>query len=98
VLALSIEQALEHFGALPTIARHFQTLTDVGLGYMRVGQPATTLSGGEAQRIRLAAQIGSALEGVIYVLDEPSIGLHERDNQLLICILKKLRDLATRWW
>ena len=71
---------------------HF--LEDVGLGYLTLHRGAATLSGGEAQRIRLATQIGSALSGVLYVLDEPSIGLHQRDNQKLIDTLKHLRDLG----
>ncbi len=69
-------------------------LTDVGLGYLTLGRSAVTLSGGEAQRIRLATQIGSALMGVLYVLDEPSIGLHQRDNHKLIATLKRMRDLG----
>ncbi len=69
-------------------------LIDVGLDYLTLARPAGTLSGGEAQRIRLATQIGSGLMGVLYILDEPSIGLHQRDNSLLIGTLKKLRDLG----
>ena len=69
-------------------------LTDVGLGYLTLSRAAGSLSGGEAQRIRLATQIGSALMGVLYVLDEPSIGLHQRDNQKLISTLKRMRDLG----
>ena len=69
-------------------------LIDVGLDYLNLSRGANTLSGGEAQRIRLASQIGSGLVGVIYVLDEPSIGLHQRDNQKLISTLIKLRDLG----
>jgi excinuclease ABC subunit A len=69
-------------------------LTDVGLGYLSLNRPAATLAGGEAQRIRLATQIGSGLSGVLYVLDEPSIGLHQRDNQQLIGTLTRLRDLG----
>ncbi|HEY2240723.1 MAG TPA: excinuclease ABC subunit UvrA, partial [Streptosporangiaceae bacterium] len=69
-------------------------LTDVGLGYLALDRPAATLAGGEAQRIRLATQIGSGLSGVLYVLDEPSIGLHQRDNQQLIGTLTRLRDLG----
>ncbi|MBT3982021.1 MAG: excinuclease ABC subunit UvrA [Bacteriovoracaceae bacterium] len=69
-------------------------MMDVGLHYLNLGRSATTLSGGEAQRIRLATQIGSALSGVLYVLDEPSIGLHQRDNNKLIRTLKHLRDLG----
>ncbi len=69
-------------------------LSDVGLGYLTLSRSAVTLSGGEAQRIRLATQIGSALMGVLYVLDEPSIGLHQRDNHKLIATLKNMRDLG----
>ncbi len=69
-------------------------LIDVGLGYLTLGRAAGSLSGGEAQRIRLATQIGSALMGVLYILDEPSIGLHQRDNQKLIATLKRMRDLG----
>ncbi|MCL2802337.1 MAG: excinuclease ABC subunit UvrA [Micrococcales bacterium] len=69
-------------------------LLDVGLNYLSLSRPAATLSGGEAQRIRLATQIGSGLVGVLYVLDEPSIGLHQRDNKRLIATLKRLRDLG----
>lgn len=69
-------------------------MRDVGLGYLELGRSANTLSGGEAQRIRLATQIGSGLRGVLYVLDEPSIGLHQRDNDRLIATLKHLRDLG----
>ncbi|MBQ8200969.1 MAG: excinuclease ABC subunit UvrA [Clostridia bacterium] len=69
-------------------------LVDVGLGYLTLGRAAGSLSGGEAQRIRLATQIGSALMGVLYILDEPSIGLHQRDNQKLINTLKRMRDLG----
>ncbi len=69
-------------------------LVDVGLNYLSLSRSASTLSGGEAQRIRLATQIGSGLTGVIYILDEPSIGLHQRDNQKLIGTLKRLRDLG----
>ncbi len=69
-------------------------MNDVGLSYLELGRAANTLSGGEAQRIRLATQIGSGLQGVLYVLDEPSIGLHQRDNDRLIATLKHLRDLG----
>jgi len=70
-----------------------------GLDYLTLARAAGTLSGGEAQRIRLATQIGSGLMGVIYILDEPSIGLHQRDNDRLLRSLKKLRDLGnTCWW
>ncbi len=76
------------------VRERMQFLLDVGLDYLTLARSATTLSGGEAQRIRLASQIGSGLVGVLYVLDEPSIGLHQRDNQRLIGTLKRLRDLG----
>jgi len=76
------------------IANRLEFLVDVGLDYLSLDRPASTLSGGEAQRIRLASQIGSGLTGVLYVLDEPSIGLHQRDNARLIATLKRLRDLG----
>jgi len=74
------------------IAKNLQLLANVGLGYLTLSRGAVTLSGGEAQRIRLASQVGSTLSGVLYVLDEPSIGLHQRDNDKLITTLKELRD------
>ena len=76
------------------VCNRLQFLVDVGLEYLTIGRPAPTLSGGEAQRIRLASQVGSGLCGVLYVLDEPTIGLHPRDNRRLIGALKKLRDLG----
>ena len=76
------------------IKERLRFLLEVGVGYLSLSRPAQTLSGGEAQRIRLATQIGSSLVGVIYVLDEPSIGLHQRDNNKLIATLLKLRDLG----
>lgn len=78
---------------LKEIKSRIKFMQDVGLGYLELGRAANTLSGGEAQRIRLATQIGSGLQGVLYVLDEPSIGLHQRDNDKLIATLKHLRDL-----
>ena len=78
---------------LKEIRKRVKFMQDVGLGYLELGRAANTLSGGEAQRIRLATQIGSGLTGVLYVLDEPSIGLHQRDNDKLIATLKHLRDL-----
>ena len=78
---------------LKEIRERVKFMQDVGLGYLELGRAANTLSGGEAQRIRLATQIGSGLQGVLYVLDEPSIGLHQRDNDKLINTLKHLRDL-----
>lgn len=76
------------------IINRLEFLNDVGLGYLTLSRSAGTLSGGESQRIRLATQIGSSLTGVLYILDEPSIGLHKRDNQKLITTLKNLRDLG----
>lgn len=108
ICSLAIDSAVEFFGTITLsekeqfIARqilkeinarlHF--LNDVGLNYLNLARSASTLSGGEAQRIRLATQIGSGLMGVLYVLDEPSIGLHQRDNERLIRTLKRLRDLG----
>ena len=105
---LSIEEASEYLdhlvlgyreemiagAVLREIQARLHFLLDVGLNYLTLARSAGTLSGGEAQRIRLATQIGSGLAGVLYVLDEPSIGLHQRDNQRLITTLKKLRDLG----
>ncbi len=79
---------------LKELDKRLQFLIDVGLEYLTLSRPAGSLSGGEAQRIRLATQIGSGLTGVLYILDEPSIGLHQRDNEKLIATLKKLRDLG----
>ena len=79
---------------LKELDKRLQFLIDVGLEYLTLSRPAGTLSGGEAQRIRLATQIGSGLTGVLYILDEPSIGLHQRDNEKLIATLRKLRDLG----
>src|SRR4029453_4375024 len=76
------------------IAERLSFLDSVGIGYLSLERSATTLSGGEAQRIRLATQIGSSLVGVLYILDEPSIGLHQRDNQRLIETLERLRDIG----
>lgn len=93
-LELSKEQQQIARLALQEIISRLTFLQDVGLGYLSLGRSAGTLSGGEAQRIRLATQIGSKLTGVLYVLDEPSIGLHQRDNHKLIETLKKMRDLG----
>src|SRR3989344_7723682 len=79
---------------LKEINARLKFMVDVGLNYLNLSRSATTLSGGEAQRILLATQIGSGLQGVLYVLDEPSIGLHQRDNARLITTLKHLRDLG----
>ncbi len=108
VCAMSLTGAAEFFGSLKLdrrqariagellqeIKSRLRFLLDVGLGYLSLGRSAPTLSGGEAQRIRLASQVGSGLTGVLYVLDEPTIGLHSRDNARLIAALHKLRDLG----
>ena len=93
-LQLTNRQALIGELALKEIKSRLQFLLDVGLDYLTLDRAAMTLSGGEAQRIRLATQIGAGLTGVLYVLDEPSIGLHQRDNDKLLGTLKKLRDLG----
>lgn len=92
-LGFTPEQKMIADPILKEIKERIKFMKDVGLGYLELGRPANTLSGGEAQRIRLATQIGSGLQGVLYVLDEPSIGLHQRDNDKLIATLKHLRDL-----
>ena len=79
---------------LREITNRLQFLVDVGLDYLTLSRPTPTLSGGESQRIRLASQIGSGLTGVLYVLDEPTIGLHPRDNRRLLQALQNLRDLG----
>ncbi|MEI7695805.1 MAG: excinuclease ABC subunit UvrA [Chlorobium sp.] len=108
--ALPLPEALDFFAVLPEkltpkerlvatpvlheIIKRLEFLLNVGLGYLSLDRSSQTLSGGEAQRIRLASQLGSQLSGVLYVLDEPSIGLHQRDNHKLITSLKRLRDLG----
>jgi len=93
VLALSIDRALEQFSAFPAMASKLETLRDVGLGYIRVGQSAPTLSGGEAQRVKLAKELSKRSTGqTIYVLDEPSVGLHTADVHKLIEVLQRLVD------
>jgi excinuclease ABC subunit A len=93
-LELSEREQLIARGILKEIRERLQFMIDVGLDYLTVERPANTLSGGESQRIRLATQIGSKLMGVLYILDEPSIGLHQRDNRRLINTLLSLRDLG----
>jgi excinuclease ABC subunit A len=93
VLDMPIEEAQEFFAAVPAIARHMKTLTEVGLGYVRLGQPATTLSGGEAQRVKLAAELQKRSTGrTVYVLDEPTTGLHFEDIRKLLGVLSGLVD------
>jgi excinuclease ABC subunit A len=91
VLEMPIEEALEFFAHIPKIRRRVQALVDVGLGYMRLGQPATTLSGGEAQRVKLAAELSKVATGrTMYILDEPTTGLHFADIQRLLTVLDTL--------
>lgn len=93
VLAMPIEEALEFFANQPAIARHLQTLVDVGLGYVRLGQPAPTLSGGEAQRVKLASELAKRSTGhTMYILDEPTTGLHFEDIRRLLTVLSRLVD------
>ena len=93
VLDLSVSQALEHFENQPAITRHLQTLADVGLNYIRLGQPAPTLSGGEAQRVKLASELSKRPTGhTVYLLDEPTTGLHFEDIRKLLGVLSRLVD------
>jgi len=93
VLDLTVDRALEVFEAFPNMMTRLQTLQDVGLGYVRIGQPATTLSGGEAQRVKLARELSKRATGrTLYVLDEPSVGLHAADVHKLIEVLQRLVD------
>ncbi|HEX5919628.1 MAG TPA: excinuclease ABC subunit A, partial [Nocardioides sp.] len=93
VLDMPIEEAAEFFAAVPAIARHMNTLQEVGLGYVRLGQPATTLSGGEAQRVKLASELQKRSTGrTVYVLDEPTTGLHFEDIRKLLHVLSGLVD------
>ncbi|MCD7727917.1 MAG: excinuclease ABC subunit UvrA [Ruminococcus sp.] len=93
VLEMTVEEGCEFFKNLPKISRKLQTLFDVGLGYIKIGQPATTLSGGEAQRVKLATELSKRPTGkTIYILDEPTTGLHTADVHLLIDVIQKLAD------
>ena len=93
ILDMTVEQALAFFAPVPTVARKLQTLADVGLGYIRLGQSATTLSGGEAQRVKLALELSKRDTGrTLYILDEPTTGLHFHDIELLLGVLHRLRD------
>src|ERR671933_772516 len=90
---MSCEEAAEFFANQPVISRHLQTLVDVGLGYVRLGQPAPTLSGGEAQRVKLASELSKRGTGhTIYILDEPTTGLHFEDIRKLLTVLSRLVD------
>ena len=93
VLDMTINEALEFFEAVPKIQRKMKTLTDVGLGYLKLGQPATTLSGGEAQRVKLSTELSKRSTGqTVYILDEPTTGLHFADVHKLLEVLERLRD------
>ena len=95
VLDLTVTQALDFFANIPSIRTHLQLLADVGLGYIRLGQSATTLSGGEAQRIKLARELGKRVNSnTLYILDEPTIGLHFADIQKLLDVLMRLVDMG----
>jgi excinuclease ABC subunit A len=93
VLEMSIEEALEFFAKIPKLRRRLQTLNDVGLEYVKLGQPATTLSGGEAQRVKLSAELSKVATGrTLYILDEPTTGLHFADIEKLLEVLQRLVD------
>ncbi|RPH98023.1 MAG: excinuclease ABC subunit UvrA [Lysobacterales bacterium] len=93
VLQMTVEDALDFFGAVPALARKLQTMTDVGLSYITLGQSATTLSGGEAQRIKLSKELSKRDTGqTLYILDEPTTGLHFQDIEQLLGVLHRLRD------
>jgi excinuclease ABC subunit A len=93
VLQMTVEQAAAFFSAVPAVARKLQTLLDVGLGYITLGQSAITLSGGEAQRVKLALELSKRDTGrTLYILDEPTTGLHFHDIALLLRVLHQLRD------
>ena len=93
VLDMTVEDALDFFSAIPSINNKLKTLMEVGLGYIKLGQPATTLSGGEAQRVKLAKELSKSTSGhTLYILDEPTTGLHFHDVQLLLRVLEKLRN------
>ncbi len=93
VLHMSVEEATEFFDAIPKLKKIIGTLQDVGLGYVQLGQPATTLSGGEAQRVKLATELAKPQRGhTLYILDEPTTGLHMHDIAKLLDVLRDLRD------
>ena len=93
VLEMSVEDAVAFFANVPRIARRIKALDDVGLGYVKLGQPATTLSGGEAQRVKLASELSKVATGrTLYILDEPTTGLHFADIEKLLEMLQRLVD------
>jgi len=95
VLDMTVEEALAHFGNFPKVVRLLRSLNDVGLGYIRLGQSSTTLSGGEAQRVKLASELGKVATGkTLYILDEPTTGLHFADIKRLVDVLNRLADMG----
>ena len=99
VLDMTVEEAAEFFKAVPSIREKMQTLQQVGLGYIHLGQPATTLSGGEAQRVKLAKELSRRATGrTLYILDEPTTGLHFDDVRKLLEVLHRWSTRATPWW
>jgi excinuclease ABC subunit A len=93
VLEMSVAEAHEFFAVVPEVARRLKTMAEVGLGYLRLGQSATSFSGGEAQRVKLAAELGRArLDHTLYILDEPTTGLHMEDVRFLLELLQRLVD------
>src|SRR5205823_11685151 len=93
VLEMSVEEALQFFAKIPKLRRRLQTLHDVGLDYIKLGQPATTLSGGEAQRVKLSKELSKVATGrTLYILDEPTTGLHFADIERLLGVLNRLAD------
>ena len=96
---MTVEQAREFFDAVPAVARKLQTLVDVGLSYIQLGQSATTLSGGEAQRVKLSKELSKRGTGkTLYILDEPTTGLHFHDIQQLLNVLHRFAITAIPWW
>jgi excinuclease ABC subunit A len=92
---MTVDEALEFFASLPKIKRKLKTLKDVGLGYIHLGQPATTLSGGEAQRVKLSTELSKVSTGrTFYILDEPTTGLHFEDVKMLLGVLNKLVEMG----
>jgi excinuclease ABC subunit A len=93
ILEMTVELAREFFSPVPVVARKLQTLLDVGLGYITLGQSATTLSGGEAQRVKLSLELSKRDTGrTLYILDEPTTGLHFHDIEMLLAVLQRLRE------
>jgi excinuclease ABC subunit A len=94
VLRMSVSEAVNFFSFVPGLSHKLQTLNDVGLSYIKLGQPAPTLSGGEAQRVKLAAELSKRGSNALYLLDEPTTGLHFADLEKLLLVLRKLVDLG----